>query len=149
MIASASVDNTIKLWRLDGIGLTSVSVLETKEEQMGHTESVNQVVFSPDGEKIASASTDGTVKLWSWDGKLDSTFYSHTDAVYGVAFSPDGQMIASAGRDKIVMLWGINQVSETEKLQTEGCKLLRNYLATNTELDESDRQICNSIKKSE
>jgi WD40 repeat protein len=30
----------------------------------GHTDSVNSVTFSPDGNTMASGSLDGTVRLW-------------------------------------------------------------------------------------
>ena len=60
MIASASFDTTVKLWRLDG------TLLQTLQ----HRDVVNKVSFSPDGQMIASASNDKTVKLWSLDGTL-------------------------------------------------------------------------------
>jgi hypothetical protein len=99
-IASGSVDNTIKLWRVsDG------SLLRTLE---GHTGPVTSVAFSPDGSKIASGGGDWTIKLWRVsDGELLRTLEGHTDAVASVAFSPDGSVIASGGgwNDKTIKLW--------------------------------------------
>ncbi|MCA2713180.1 MAG: TIR domain-containing protein [Microcystis sp. M172S2] len=100
MIASASADNTLKLWKRDG------SLLATLDEKRGgHKGSVNAVAFSPDGQLIASASTDNTIKLWKTDGTLLKTLKGHRDTVNAVAFSPDGQLIASAGNDTTVKLW--------------------------------------------
>ena len=100
MIASASADNTLKLWKRDG------SLLATLDEKRGgHKGSVNAVAFSPDGQLIASASTDKTIKLWKTDGTLLKTLKGHRDTVNTVAFSPDGQLIASAGNDTTVKLW--------------------------------------------
>ncbi|NEU84179.1 caspase family protein, partial [Nostoc sp. UIC 10630] len=96
MIASASWDKTVKLWRTDG------SLIHTF---IGHKEKVNSVAFSPDGKMIASASWDKTVKLWRTDGSLIHTFIGHKEKVNSVAFSPDGKMIASASWDKTVKLW--------------------------------------------
>jgi WD40 repeat protein/tetratricopeptide (TPR) repeat protein len=99
LIASASADNTIKLWHLDGQLFKTLS---------GHENVVNSVAFSPDSQMIASASQDKTVKLWNRDGKLLATLSGHNDVVNSVAFSPDSQIIASVSKDKMVKLWNKN-----------------------------------------
>ncbi|BDI14539.1 hypothetical protein ANSO36C_03410 [Nostoc cf. commune SO-36] len=96
LIASASVDQTIKLWRPDG---TLVATLK------GHAGTVRAVDFSPDGQILASASEDGTIKLWQLDGKLLRTLKGHTASLWGVAFSPDGQFLASSSFDRTVKIW--------------------------------------------
>jgi WD40 repeat protein len=96
LIASASIDNTVKLWRRDG---TEVATLK------GHKGAVRAVDFSSNGQILASAGEDGTIKLWKLDGTLLKTFKGHTASVWGVAFSPDGQFIASASWDATVKLW--------------------------------------------
>ena len=55
-LASASYDNTVKVWD----ATTGQESLTLK----GHTGDVNSVSFSPDGQRLASASHDGTVKVW-------------------------------------------------------------------------------------
>ncbi|MEH1863886.1 MAG: AAA-like domain-containing protein, partial [Nostoc sp.] len=95
-IASASSDNTVKLWNRKG------QVLQTLQ---GHSSEVLGVAFSPDGETIASASDDKTVKLWNRKGQLLQTLQGHSDRVLGVAFSPDGETIASASWDNTMKLW--------------------------------------------
>ncbi|MEH1802726.1 MAG: hypothetical protein V7L13_26915 [Nostoc sp.] len=96
LIASASADNTIKLWLPDGSLVKTLS---------GHEDVVNSVSFSPDSQIIASASQDKTVKLWSREGQLLATLLGHQGVVNSVSFSPDGQIIASASTDKTVKLW--------------------------------------------
>lgn len=96
LIASASVDKTVKLWQRDGTELATLK---------GHQAIVRAVKFSPSGQLIASGSDDGTVKLWQRNGSLLRTFQGHTGGVWGVAFSPSGQTIASASMDKTVKLW--------------------------------------------
>jgi WD40 repeat protein len=97
ILASASADNTVKLWSSD------------EKEQMlifdKHSDVVQEVHFSPDGKEFVSASNDNTVRLWSLDGKEHRILGTHTDWVLSAKFSPDGQTIASGSRDKTVKLW--------------------------------------------
>ncbi|NER19435.1 MAG: hypothetical protein F6J96_01470 [Symploca sp. SIO1C2] len=89
-------NNSLKLWSMDGTLQATFK---------GHSDEVNSVSFSPDGQTIASASDDKTVKLWNRDGTLLQTLEGHSDEVNSVSFSPDGQTIASASDDKTVKLW--------------------------------------------
>lgn len=99
LIASASHDNTIKIWQRDR------KLLRTFKE---HGNKVNSVSFSPDGKLIASASDDKTVKLWQADdGKVIKICEGHSKGVNSVSFSPNGKMIASIGKDNTVRLWNI------------------------------------------
>ena len=51
----------------------------------GHSQIVNSVVYSPNGNLIASASFDNTVKLWNGaDGSFMATLRGHVAAVYQV-----------------------------------------------------------------
>jgi WD40 repeat protein len=95
-IATASGDETVKLWSRDGRELQTLQ---------GHEATVTSVSFSPDGKTIATASWDKTVKLWSRDGRQLQTFEGHKDTVTSVSFSPDGKTIATASWDKTVKLW--------------------------------------------
>ncbi|MEH2205697.1 MAG: hypothetical protein V7K53_16720 [Nostoc sp.] len=98
MLASASADNTVKLWNpITGKEIKTLT---------GHTDLVNGVSFSPDGKMLASASYDKTVKLWDIStGKEIKTLTGHTRWVKGITFSQDGKMLASASADNTVKLW--------------------------------------------
>ncbi|BDM78603.1 WD40 domain-containing protein [Acaryochloris marina] len=95
-IATASEDQTVKLWSADG---KEVQTLK------GHSGPVSSVTYSPDGKTIATASEDQTVKLWSTDGKELQTLKGHSDSVNSVTYSPDGKTIATASSDGTVKLW--------------------------------------------
>ena len=96
LIASASSDNTVKIWHRDG---------KLERTLIGHQDSVIDVAFSPQEDLIASASEDNTVKLWNSKGILKNTLNGHRGSVHRVVFSDRGNLIASAGEDKTVRLW--------------------------------------------
>jgi WD40 repeat protein len=107
IIASASWDCTVKLWDSDGRLIKTLidPSIQSKGKKCSHSNYVQGVAFSPDGQMIASASSDNKIKLWSKDGSLIHTFTGHKGSVYRVRFSPDGKTLASASADKTVKLW--------------------------------------------
>jgi WD40 repeat protein len=138
IIASASADKTVRLWRRSGQLFQPV-----EKPFQGHSDAVIGVSFRPDGRIIASASADNTVKLWSLDGRLLHTLRGHTDWVRSVSFSSDGTAIASASLDGTIILWNLN----LNDLLVRGCNRLHDYLKTNssTSISESDRYLCDGI----
>ncbi|MUG98244.1 ABC transporter substrate-binding protein [Scytonema sp. UIC 10036] len=100
IVASTSVDTTIKLWNLKG---------ETLNTLAGYNNIVNSVSFSPNGQMLVSGSYDRSIKLWSITGKLlDDRTQAHTAEVYSVSFSPDGKILASSSWDGTIKLWSIS-----------------------------------------
>ncbi|GAX44124.1 WD-repeat containing protein [Tolypothrix sp. NIES-4075] len=95
-IATASNDNTAKLWNLQG------DVIAT----LKHNDWVSDVAFSPDGKMVATASRDKTVKLWNLQGDVIATL-KHNHWVENVAFSPDGKTVATASDDYTAKLWNL------------------------------------------
>ncbi len=96
-LATASDDNTIKLWNLETGG--EIRTLR------GHDRGVRSVSFSPDGQTLATASDDNTIKLWNLEtGEEIRTLQEQDEEVRSVSFSPDGQTIASASGNTI-QLW--------------------------------------------
>ncbi|XP_058742280.1 small ribosomal subunit protein RACK1-like [Vicia villosa] len=108
MIVSASRDKSIILWDL------------TKDDKTygvpcrrltGHSDFVQDVVLSSDGEFALSGSSDGELRLWDLEaGTTRCRFIGHEEDVVSVAFSFDDRMIVSASRDRSIKLW--NTVGE-------------------------------------
>jgi WD40 repeat protein len=97
LLATSSVDSTVKLWRVVDGRLVGT---------LRHPEGVTSIAFSPDGRALVSGSYDATVRVWDVrDGTLTRSLKGHTGTVWTVAFSPDGQRIGSGGEDKTIKIW--------------------------------------------
>ena len=94
----SSSGSDIKLWDV-----------QTKQELKtlsGHTNIVESLAFSPNGQTLASSSVDKKIILWNpTSGAQIRIITGHTDEVTCVAFSPDGQLLASTSWDLTVRLW--------------------------------------------
>ncbi|WP_242051242.1 WD40 domain-containing protein [Nostoc spongiaeforme] len=100
ILASASSDNTIKLWNLT----TGKKILTLT----GHQSGVSSIAFSPDGKTLASGSADRTIKLWNLTtGKKILTLTGHQSWVNSIAFTQDGKTLASASADYTIRLWNL------------------------------------------
>jgi WD40 repeat protein len=97
LLASASMDQTIKIWK------TSDATLQ--HTFTGHTNGVTSVAFSPDGSKIVSGCMDGTVKVWNSSGNCLVTIPAHALPVTATVFSADGSLVISGSDDGTVRLW--------------------------------------------
>jgi WD40 repeat protein len=81
--------------------------------QIGHTEEVGEVAFSPDGKIFASGGNDEKIILWSVEGaRVIQTLTGHTKWVWGLTFSPDGKTLASASIDNTIKLWNVETGQE-------------------------------------
>ena len=106
-----AVVSSIGIWLYDTATYHEVALLT------GHTDGVNSVAVSSDGNTLASGHSDSTVRLWDVDaGTHTRTLTGHTRAVNSVAFSPDGNTIASGSEDWTVRLWDVDTGANTHNL---------------------------------
>lgn len=94
-LLSGCMDDTARLWRLDGSFLYSLP----------HGEPIRDVAFSPDGKRALTAGSDNLVKIWSLDGTLLRTLDGHRGDVSAIDISPDGKLIATVSWDSSLVLW--------------------------------------------
>ncbi|CAD5978856.1 putative WD repeat-containing protein all2124 [Planktothrix tepida] len=82
-----------------------INWVKEQNRWQGHTDAIQTVSFSPDGEILATGGYDKIVKLWNQDGSLLQELSGHQDAIRNISFSSDGKMMATASLDGTVRLW--------------------------------------------
>ena len=99
-LASASADNTVRLW--------DTSTWETIHDPLvGHENWVFTVAFNADASLLASGGADNTVIVWDVQSGEVITMLdnAHTDWVRALAFAPDGSALTSTSWDGTIRSW--------------------------------------------
>lgn len=100
-LATASRDNTIKIWQV-----SSGRCIQTL---VGHTSGVTSANWSPNGKQIVSGSRDKSIKIWDIEsGRCLKTFTGHTDVVVSTLWNIDESSILSISWDMTLKIWDIN-----------------------------------------
>jgi eukaryotic-like serine/threonine-protein kinase len=72
-----------------------VGLVRTDE---GHTDKVNNLVLSPDGDLALSTSDDNTARIWEVEsGRVVHVLKGHKNMVLCGAFSPNGRLALTGG----------------------------------------------------
>ncbi|HBL94544.1 MAG TPA: hypothetical protein DD375_13740, partial [Hyphomonas sp.] len=112
-VASASADNTARLWI---VGMSADMFGETTEFK-GHTAPVLTVRFSPDEERLVTASEDGTARIWSAiGGEARLVLDGHQGVVSYAEYDPFGDRVMTASYDETVRIWDARTGEEMLRL---------------------------------
>lgn len=110
MLASGSLDSTVKLWDVETGTLLWMDWLNGPQ----------CLAFSPDGSLLAGSGLDKTLRLWSTQNGKNLQNVEHPAPVFTLAWSPDGSLLASGCLDGHLRLWErrkAESLSQTEVLQ--------------------------------
>ncbi|MEL0590575.1 MAG: serine/threonine-protein kinase [Planktothrix rubescens PR222] len=115
--ASASDDNTIKLWEVASSKLIRTFTIVPGFMKPDSTY-YKCVKVTPEANILISGSLDNKLRLWHLhQGNLIATINAHKDCINSIDLHQDGQTLVSGSRDKTIKVW---------HLGTRG--LLRNLL---------------------
>ncbi|MCJ1417693.1 hypothetical protein MMC32_004038 [Xylographa parallela] len=77
-------------------------------KQQGHFDSINSLVYSPDGQQVITTADDGKIKVWDvQSGFCIVTFKEHSAAVTACEFSKRGKVLFTASLDGSVRAWDL------------------------------------------
>ncbi|RYP90154.1 hypothetical protein DL770_003690 [Monosporascus sp. CRB-9-2] len=77
-------------------------------KQQGHFDSMNSLVYSPDGQRIITAADDGKIKVWDIDsGFCIVTFTEHTSGVTACEFAKKGNVLFTSSLDGSIRAWDL------------------------------------------
>ena len=106
LLASTSVDRTVRIWKLGGRG-KSVTI-------KGHSAGVRAVGFSNNSKRLVTGGDDKLIKLWSLPSrKFIKTLKGHNNWVRCTRFNPmDNTKLISGGDDSLAILWDVEKYTQ-------------------------------------
>jgi len=129
MIASASEDQTVKVWGIPEGGLKE-NIKEPLVDMHGHQRKVTLLRFHPTASNVlGSVSSDHTVKIWDIEKgtEMAQCAGAHTELINDLAWSWEGDNFATSCKDKNVRIVNARDGSVTNTITTahEGAKSIK------------------------
>jgi WD40 repeat protein len=114
LLASASFDKTVKLWRVTADELAT-------PQTFSHPDKVRAVAFSPNGHLLVTGSNNGQIGLFPLGTEQSSprtTFYqAHQGQINSVEIDASGTYLLSGGADGYTRFWNLQEDPPTKPVQ--------------------------------
>ena len=115
LLAKEALENYPYTWQAEKVLGEIVHEFRLRHIVTGHTNTVTDIEWSPDGSKFATTSKDGILRIWDAETRealLEISVHLAFDAGFWLgtselAWSPDGKQIATAGLDKTAKVWDV------------------------------------------
>lgn len=107
--------NEIKIW-------DSTTGEQTGSIPPDYPSYINEIAWSPGGDRIAGGSSDGRVFVWdAGSGAQVAEMTGHTSAILGIAWAPDNQLLGSIsfGQDNTLRIWDSGTRQELRTLYSD------------------------------
>lgn len=129
IIASASEDQTVKVWGIPEGGLTA-NVDQPLVDLHGHSRKVTLLRFHPTANNVlASTAADQTVKLWDIEKgcEMNSLNDVHEQLIQDIVWDYSGNSYATSSKDKNVRIFDARSTQLTSTLENahEGAKSIK------------------------
>lgn len=106
-IAIGKADGTISAWKFSNETLLQERVWQP------HFETVDSVVYFPDGETVATSSRDGSLAFWHLaSGRRLKDVYPERNAFFCLTISQDGKRLAAGTATGEIKLWDVESRQE-------------------------------------
>jgi WD40 repeat protein len=117
ILATASADSSVKLWRLPELQLI--------RSLSGHEGAVVDVEISPTGDLVASTGADGSIRLWDpASDRALAVIMVPEGGIEDIAFDAGGRRLAAVSRHGDVQVWDVAHRRLEASLRNGGGKML-------------------------
>jgi WD40 repeat protein/serine/threonine protein kinase len=108
LVASASDDETIKIWQVPQ-GTCTLTLQRSKVPDAPPMP-MKVLALHPEGKWLACAGDGDAIYLWDLMRPKQEplSFAGHTEKITCLAFTPDGKQLVSGSADKSLKLWGLD-----------------------------------------
>ncbi|MEH1998217.1 MAG: pentapeptide repeat-containing protein [Nostoc sp.] len=93
-----------------------------------HSDSIKQIVFSPDDRILASGAYNGKIKLWNVQTNCEIKTLETYSSIMDLAFSPSETILASVSSDGTIRLWDLETIEEIHSFKSDQQTVMDNLI---------------------